>query len=92
MCADQRVLIAMTLFGVWQCPQNITMDGNGIYTVWTRPSLFAGSYLAVMQIFWDAPRMNSLLYNGYRVFLGGKERPGRDADPSPPSIAMIKKG
>ena len=29
---------------------------------------------------WGPP---SLLYNGYRVFLGGKERPGRDADPSP---------
>jgi hypothetical protein len=27
----------------------------------------------------------SLLYNGYRVFLGGRMRPGRDADPSPPS-------
>ena len=25
----------------------------------------------------------SLLYNAYRVFPGGKERPGRDADPSP---------
>ena len=24
----------------------------------------------------------SLLYNGYRVFHGGKERPGSDADPS----------
>ena len=29
----------------------------------------------------------SLLYNGYRVVPGGKERPGRDADPSPPSSA-----
>jgi len=29
---------------------------------------------------WGPP---SLLYNGYRVFTGGKERPGRDADPSP---------
>jgi len=27
----------------------------------------------------------ALLYNGYRVFPGGKERPGRDADLSPPS-------
>jgi len=27
----------------------------------------------------------SLLYNGYRVFPGGKRRPGRDADPSSPS-------
>ena len=28
---------------------------------------------------WGTP---SLLYNGYRVFPGGKERPERDADPS----------
>ena len=30
----------------------------------------------------------SLLYNGYRLFPGGKERPGRDADPPPPSSAV----
>jgi len=35
--------------------------------------------------------LNSLLYSGYRVFPGGKERPGRDADPSPPSIAVVMK-
>jgi len=34
---------------------------------------------------------SSLLYNGYRVFPRGKERPGRDADPSSPSSAMAKK-
>jgi len=34
---------------------------------------------------WGPP---SLLYNGYRVFPGGKERPGREADPSPPSSAV----
>ena len=28
------------------------------------------------------------MYNGYRVFPGGKERPGRDADPSPLSSAV----
>ena len=28
--------------------------------------------------------LRTLLYNGYRVFPGGKERPGRDADSSPP--------
>jgi len=33
----------------------------------------------------------SLLYNRYRVFPGSKERPGRDADPSPPSSALVKK-
>ena len=37
---------------------------------------------------WGPPR---LLYNGCRVFLGGKERPGRDADSSPPSRAVVKK-
>jgi hypothetical protein len=29
---------------------------------------------------WGSP---SLLYNGYRVFPGGRKRPERDADPSP---------
>jgi len=37
---------------------------------------------------WGPP---SLLYNGHRVFPGGKERPGRDADPSTPSSAVVKK-
>ena len=34
---------------------------------------------------------HSLLYNGYRFFPGGRERPRRDADPSPPSGAVVKK-
>ena len=33
----------------------------------------------------------SLLYNGYRVFPGGKDRPSRDADHSPPSSAVVIK-
>jgi hypothetical protein len=37
---------------------------------------------------WGPP---SLPYNRYRVFPGGKERLGHDADPSPPSSAMVKK-
>ena len=37
---------------------------------------------------WGPP---SLLYNGYRVFPGGKERPGRDVDSSPPSSAVVMK-
>ena len=41
----------------------------------------------------DRPRgPPSLLYNGYRVFPGGKERPRREADPSPPSSAVVMKG
>jgi hypothetical protein len=35
---------------------------------------------------WDPP---SLLYNGYRVFPGGRKRRGRDADPSSPSSAEV---
>ena len=38
---------------------------------------------------WGPP---SILYNGYRVFPGGKKRPGHDADPSPPSSAVVMKG
>ena len=38
---------------------------------------------------WGPP---GLLYNGYRVFPGGKEQPGRDAEHSPPSSAVVKKG
>jgi len=33
---------------------------------------------------------SSLLYKWYRVFPRGKEWPGRDADPSPPSSAVVK--
>jgi hypothetical protein len=36
--------------------------------------------------------LSSLLCNGHRVFPRGKERPGRDADPSLPCIAVVKKG
>ena len=34
----------------------------------------------------------SPLYNGYRVFPGGKVRPRREADPSNPSSAVVMKG
>ena len=38
---------------------------------------------------WGPP---SILYNGYRVFPGGKKGPGCDADTSPPSSAVVMKG
>ena len=38
---------------------------------------------------WGTP---SLLYNGYRVFSGGKVRPGHAADHSPPSSATVMEG
>jgi hypothetical protein len=56
------------------------LDGPGIESLWGE----------VFRTFpdrtWGLP---SLLCNGYRVFPGGKERPGRDADPSPPSSAVV---
>jgi len=59
------------------------LSGPGIESRWGRdfPHLFRPN--------WSPP---SLLYNGYRVFPEGKERPGRNADPSPPSKAVVKKG
>jgi hypothetical protein len=60
------------------------LDGPGIESRWggkiyrTRPDRP-----------WGPP---SLLHNGYRVFPRGKERLGRDTDPSPPSSAVVKKG
>ena len=60
-------------------------------TSWT----VRGSNLGGGDIFRTCPDRpwgpSSLLYNGYRVFPGGKERPGCDADPSPPSSVEVKK-
>jgi hypothetical protein len=58
------------------------LDGPGIESRWGR----------------DFPHLSrptlgptSLLYNGYQVFPGGKERPGRNADPSTLSSAVVMK-
>jgi hypothetical protein len=59
------------------------LDGLGIESRWGE----------VFRIYPDRLRgPPSLLYNGYRVFPGGKVRPGRDADPSPPSSVEVKNG
>ena len=86
-----QVLVKRTLWfnkrGPGSAPGTATgygLDGPGIESRWGG------------QIFrtcpdrpWGPP---SLLYNGYRVFTGVKERPRRDADPSPPSSAIVMKG
>jgi hypothetical protein len=55
------------------------LDGPGIESRWRR----------------DFPHRpwnpTSLLYNGYRVFPEGKERAGRDADPSPLLVPLSRK-
>ena len=55
------------------------LDGPGIESRWGE------IFLTCPDRPWGPP---SLLLNGYRVFPEGKERPGRDADPSPPSSAV----
>jgi hypothetical protein len=61
------------------------LDGPGIESRWG-----GGEILSTCP---DRPCGSpSLLCNEYRVFPGSKERPGRDADSSPPSSAVVKKG
>jgi hypothetical protein len=54
--------------------------------------------ISELRVSWKSMQWNqhftlgSILYNGYRVFPGGKVRPGRDADPSPHSSAEVKNG
>ena len=53
------------------------LDGSGIESRWG-------------EIFRTSPdRPWGFLYNGYRVFPGGKVLPGRDTDPSSPSSAEV---
>jgi len=56
------------------------LDGPGIESRWGR------NFLHLSRPALEPP---SLLYNGYRVFPGGKELPGRDADSSPLSSAVV---
>ena len=56
------------------------LDGPGIESRWGEIFRTSPDRL------WGPP---SLLYNGYRVFPGGKVLPGRDADPSAPSSAEV---
>ena len=53
------------------------LDGPGIESRWG-----GQIFRTCPDLPWGPP---SLLYNGYRVFPGGKDLPGRDADSSPPS-------
>ena len=76
------------LFTVGRVAQTVQRLATG----WT----VRGSNPGVGEIYRTCPDRRlgppSLLYNGYRVFPGGKNRSGHDADPSPPSSAVVKKG
>jgi hypothetical protein len=69
-------------------PGNIPGTHFCWYSDWLRAGRSGGRILVGGEIFRTCPDRPcgppSLLYNGYQVFPGGKKRPGRDADPSPP--------
>ena len=69
--------------GVVGIPTSYGLDGPGIESRWGE------NFRTCPDRPWGPP---SLLYNGYRVFPGGKERPGRDANHPPPSSAVVMKG
>ena len=83
------IIIIHTLYRSWPA---IAQSSQRLATGWT----VRGSNPGGGEIFCTCPDRPcgppSLLYNGYRVFPGGKEWPGRDTDPSPPSSAVVKKG
>jgi hypothetical protein len=60
------------------------LDGLGIESRW-----WEARFSAPVQT--GPGAQPSLLYNGYRVFPEGKERPGCDTNPSPPSSAVCHK-
>jgi hypothetical protein len=59
------------------------LDGPGIESRWCE------TFRTYSDRPWGPP---SLLYNGYPVFPGGEERPGRAADRPTPSSAVVMKG
>jgi len=95
-CEQHRECWSEVTCGLWTClmtdggPGSIVriatgygLDGPGIESQWG-----ARLFRTCPDQPWGPP---SLLYNGYRVFPGRKERPAHDADPSPPSSAVVMK-
>ena len=67
----------------------VALSIKRLATGWT----FRGSISGGVEIFRTCPDLpwgpHSLLYNGYRVFPGGKVQPELAADHSPPSSAAV---
>ena len=78
-CKSLRKCGTDSVFGI---ASGYGLDGPGIESPWGE------IFRTCPDRPWGPP---SLLYNGYRVFPGGKEWPGRDVDPSLPSNALVKK-
>ena len=76
--------------GLWYPSSRVAQSVQRLTTGWTvRGSNPGGARLSTRP---DRPcGPPSLLYNGYRVFPGGKVRPGRAADYSPAASAVVMK-
>jgi hypothetical protein len=74
------------------CTKTVWAGQRSQYSEWLRAGRSGDRIPVGGEIFRTCPDRplgpTSLLYNGYRVFPGGKERPGRDADPSLSSSAV----
>ena len=87
---DSQALILSSILSAMKRPGSVVgiatgyrLDGPGIES--RRRARFSAP---VQTSPWDP---HSLLYNGYRVFPGGKERSGRDADPHPLPVPWSRK-
>jgi len=72
---------------VSRIPQSVPQLATG-WTVWEWNAGAGEIFRTCPDRPWDSP---SLLYYGYRVFPGSKERPGRDNDPSPLLLSRSRK-
>ena len=81
---NTHVMFNKFVYGVGPVTQSV----QRLTTAWTvRDLIPVGTrFFARPNRPWGPPR---LLYNGYRVFPGGKLRPGYAADHSPPSSAAV---
>jgi hypothetical protein len=88
-CTNMPVYFFLIFYSFNRGPGGVVGITTGMcWAVWGLNSVGGEIFRACPDRPWGPP---SLLYNGYRVVPGGKERPGRDADPSPPSSAVVMK-
>jgi hypothetical protein len=90
--SQHLVLLLHYLIDIWLWVGPVAQSVYRLARGWT----VRGSNPGGVEIFHTCPDRSwgspSMLYNGYRVFPGGKERPGRDADPSPLLVPWSWKG
>ena len=90
---NNEYLLISWLLKVRNQSKFMNMCSECVVSNWECPVEIIGLVIiSVCEIFRTCPDRPcaplSLLYNGYRVFPGGKERPGRDANLSPLSRAV----